>query len=401
MVFQGCSKSFLDLSPTTNVSRAKFDTNETNAFEAVTSVYACNAVQNWAITPMMDDIWSDDEYKGGSAFSDMKEWGDIENQDANANDVNSVQDLWQRLYVGIYRANIYLDNQNNITNWTNPANKTRFEAEVRFLRANFYWNLERNYGWVPLILHVDPVIQDYQAIPQSTPTQIYTQIASDLLFAIHNLPSQQLPAAEVGRATKYAAQALLARIYMFYTGYAMKQTGLGVTSDWTDGTTDINQAFVEATLDTIIAQPQYSLLPKYSELFDWEHQNSSEGIFEIQYSELGKSSDWSTYFNIDGNFMDVFTGPRNPAGDPSVQAGWSFGVPTWSLANEFETGDPRMNVTLYNAATKLTGYTAGFQNTGYFNYKYMGLTIGVASLKEIPVRIILKILLICVWLMSY
>jgi hypothetical protein len=64
-------------------------------------------------------------------------------------------------------------------------------------------------------------------------------------------------------------------------------------------------------------------------------------------------------------------GPRDPEGDASIVAGWSFGPLSFSLAAEYEAGDPRKDVTLYNATAKLTKYTRGFQNTGFFNNKFI------------------------------
>jgi len=73
-------------------------------------------------------------------------------------------------------------------------------------------------------------------------------------------------------------------------------------------------------------------------------------------------------------------GVRNPVGDNgALFPGWSFAVPTWSLANEFEAGDPRKDVTIYDAETKLDDYTRAFMNTGFFNGKYMALNAYIGS----------------------
>ena len=89
-----------------------------------------------------------------------------------------------------------------------------------------------------------------------------------------------------------------------------------------------------------------------------------------KYSENAASDDWGGW-GIRGNFASVFYGPREPLGDPSINPGWSFGTMSWSLVNEYEAGDPRLNVTCYNADVNLSSYFHSYQNTGYFNAKYM------------------------------
>jgi starch-binding outer membrane protein, SusD/RagB family len=70
---------------------------------------------------------------------------------------------------------------------------------------------------------------------------------------------------------------------------------------------------------------------------------------------------------------------RNPEGDASIFPGWSFDIPSWSLANEFEAGDPRKDATIYNADVKMSKYNKAFMNTGYFNRKYMAQSAFIGS----------------------
>jgi hypothetical protein len=253
--------------------------------------------------------------------------------------------------------------------WVTDGLKERFEAEAKFLRAYFYWDLVRHYGWVPMISEVLPNVEDYKKITQSSPNEIFTFIASDLLAAVGVLPPD-IPSNEKGRVSKAAAQALMARIYLYHTGMSAI-SGLGLTAEqWGNGTTVINKAYVQTALDEIIVGQKYSLLANYADIFDWTKQNGAESILEIQYSEKAKSGDWGGW-NINGNFSSLWLGPRNPVGDINAFPGWSFDIPTWNLADEFEAGDPRKYTILYDAAVSLTSYTKAFMNTGFFNRKYM------------------------------
>jgi hypothetical protein len=99
-------------------------------------------------------------------------------------------------------------------------------------------------------------------------------------------------------------------------------------------------------------------------------QNNDEDVFSFQYNSTSGSTDWGEGFYINGNFSCEWQGPRDPVGDPGAKGGWSFNIPTFALAAEFEDGDPRKDVSLYDASTKLKSYTRGYQNTGYFNNKF-------------------------------
>jgi hypothetical protein len=370
-----CSKDFLELEPKTGQTEANYYKTEDQAFLAVTAVYDAYSVQNWQFVPVMSDIYSDDAFCGGSDATDMSQWQDMEMFKMDPEN-NSSADLWNRCYSGIYRANIYLEKQNNI-NWTTEGLKDRYEGEVKFLRAYFYWDLVRHFGWVPIITQVLPDVEQYKNIPQNTPNEIFTQIAKDLLEAVEVLPAD-FNSSEKGRITKAAAQALMARIYLYHTGMSAIQE-LGLTAEqWSDGTTAINKAYVQDALDEIITEGRYNLIPDFAELFSWTNQNNSESILEIQYSEKAKSGDWGGW-NINGNFSCVWISVRNPSEGSGIFPGWSFDQPTWSLSDEFEANDPRKDVAIYNADEELSSYTHAFMNTGLFNHKYMALSAFIGS----------------------
>jgi hypothetical protein len=373
IVFLGtsCSKDFLELEPKTGQTEANYYKTEGQAFLAMTAVYDAYSVQNWQFVPVMGDIWSDDAFAGGSSATDMAQWQDMESFDMDAEN-NSSSDLWNRCYSGIYRANLYLQKQNDIV-WVTDGLKARFEAEVKFLRAYFYWDLVRHYGWVPILTSNLTDIEGYKDVPQSTPSQVFTQIAADLLDVVDVLP-EDIASTEKGRVSRAAAQALMARIYLYHTGMSAI-SGLGLTAQqWGDGTTAINKAYVQTALDEIITEARYTLVPDFADLFDWANQNNEEAILEIQYSEKAKSGDWGGW-NINGNFSSVWIGVRNPEEGKGIFPGWSFAVPSWDLEAEFEAGDPRKDVSLYDADVELATYTKGYMNTGLFNKKFMAISI--------------------------
>lgn len=372
-ILVSCSDEFLELEPKTGQVEANYYKNEEQAFLALTAVYDAYSVQNWQFVPTMSDIFSDDAFCGGSNISDMSQWQEMEMFKMTAEN-NTSADLWNRCYSGIYRANLYLQKQDNIE-WKTDGLKERFEAETLFLRAYFYWDLIRHYGYVPVITEVLPSVEDYKDLTQNTPNEIFTQIASDLLKASAVLPVT-ISASEKGRISKGAVNALIARIYLYHEGFAKPVLGV---SNWTDGVTTIDKAYAKNALEAVISSGVYSLVPSYNQLWDWTNQNNAESVLEIQYSDKAKSGDWGGW-NINGNFSCVWISVRNPVGDnAAIFPGWSLAVPSWSLASEFEANDPRKDATLYNAETKLDDYTRAFMNTGYFNKKYMALNAYIGS----------------------
>jgi len=124
-----------------------------------------------------------------------------------------------------YRANLFLEKVNSVEFKTEEL-KTRLTAEARFLRGYFYFEMVQFFGYIPLILKPLPPSEYQQAA--ADPADVYNQIASDLYFAYQNLPAT-ITAAEKGRASKWAAGALLARVYLYHKGYG--KGVLGITTD--------------------------------------------------------------------------------------------------------------------------------------------------------------------------
>lgn len=367
-VLPSCKKEFLELTPKVSLLEDNFYKTEKDAFLALAAVYNTLTVQPWECVPVMADLRSDDTFTGGDASgSDMIQYQEQERYKIDPENA-AVSALWNRCYSGIYRANIFLAKADGIE-WKNLDLKKRMIAEAKYLRGYFYWDLVRHYGWVSILTTVASDVEVLKTIPQNTPQEVYNQIAKDLLAAYADLP-KTATATETGRATRYITGALLSRIYMYYSGVKTSIPGLGLTGTFGDGTTTIDKTWALAALKEIINSNAFALLTSYNDVFATGNQNNKECISSFQYSKDGGSGDWGGW-GVTGNFAVVMQGPRDPAGDPSIGAGWSFGVITFSLANEFENGDVRKETTVYDAGAKLTGYTRGYCNTGYFNKKYL------------------------------
>lgn len=266
-----------------------------------------------------------------------------------------VSEAWTVNFNGIFRANTLLDQlQKNGKVITDASLRTRLEAEAKFLRAFFYFDLVRFFGKVPIVDH--PVTANEAIeIPRSPVKDVYTLILSDLTFAATNLPDVYAAAADKGRATRYAAKAALALVYMTRSGptYDIEGPGLGV-NEWSQALTNLND---------IIASGKYSFVSSYTSVFSYTNENNSEVIFDVEYANglspvVGGTFPWvlvpDTWFQANGK---------------GTQGGLTIRPAALDLVNSYTATDVR------KAFSIQSGYTYnGVAETRPFIKKYVDLT---------------------------
>ena len=192
------------------------------------------------------------------------------NRDATLQDVggmnppanlNFVTNVWSITFQAISRANNLIDGLNE-AELTDIDEKNNILGQAYFIRALSYFNLVRIYGKCPLI--TEPVSSDNPYYAMATPEKIYEQIIADGEMAEQLLPEKgsETP----GRPAKYAANMLLAKVYMQQAGNSTDKT------IW-------QKAYNEA----IKVYGKYSLVADYKSLWQPEtSNNTSESIFEVQ-----------------------------------------------------------------------------------------------------------------------
>ena len=162
---------------------------------------------------------------------------------------------WVSNYSIISRVNYILEPIDDIT--FDKGVKRNLKGQALFLRSFAYLDLVQYFGSVPL--HLKPVKSEAEAtLPLSSVEQIYHQIILDAGTASQMLPGKDEQ--ESGRATKGAAQMVLANVYI-----NLKQWGKA-----------------DSVLNQITG---YELLADYNSVFDTNNKNNKESIFEIQYKE--------------------------------------------------------------------------------------------------------------------
>ncbi|RNI31369.1 RagB/SusD family nutrient uptake outer membrane protein [Rufibacter latericius] len=356
-----CS-DFLDLDPKDTRTEENFYRTQADATEALIGVYDVlqwNTVVGFHPTPLVLDILSDDAYSAGQPSSEPNLLQMDRHQVLTTN--GEVLGLWRKGFIGIARANTLLQ---RIADIDAPDDfKKRTIAEAKFLRAHFYLDLVRLFENVPL--HLTPLAPSEYNQPQATPKAVYDQIALDLTEAMADLPASNLRAS-TGRATRWAAKALLAKAYLFYKGV--------YNQDLQAGSTAITAPVALQHLNDIIATSGHNLLPNYADNFTRANEFSVESVWEISYSDENPWFDWGYVQGGEGNMQPQQQGPRikNTAIE-NYLAGWSTGTPTQELYDAFEANDPRRDATIL-AETELEGgkdnLNIGYQHTGYFSQKY-------------------------------
>lgn len=271
------------------------------------------------------DIASDDALKGGQNLSDMADAYDIENFKTNANNT-LLRDFYRAQYQGIQRCNLALvqvpevDPDDDLT----ASRRDCLLGELHFIRAYYYFRLVRIFGGVPYVDKVIDSSENWQQ-PRATADEIYGHIIDDLKQAEELLWNKSEYAdADLGRATKGAAQAMLLKTYLYMHDY--------------DNAYEWGKKFFEDQ------QNEYSLCPNYADNFTLAGENGPESVFEIQYM-ADPTSDYGEGFGFTrGTFTTILT--RSRAASLGGNAGWGFNHPTKDLYNEFEEGDLRREATI-------------------------------------------------------
>lgn len=354
----GCSDDFLDRKPLDVQVSSNFYQTETDAIQALVSVYDVlqyQSVHAWAPFQMISDILSDDAYGGGADANEGELATEI-NAFSMQTSNPMVHSIWARNYIGIYRANLLLERINDID--ASEEFKERIIAECKFLRAYFYLELVRYYENVPLLTATIKGPSEYTQT-QNTPEEVYNQIALDLVEAMDDLP-ESLPSEEMGRATKWASGALLARTYLFYNGiYGQELIAGSLTVDGPK---------VLEYLEDLIDNSGHDLLANFSDNFRASFEFSVESVFEISHGDSPPWWDWNYTIGGEGNLAAQMQGPR-VTGSLNWNRGWSYASVTQNLVTAM-TGDPRFSATILLEGDLDGDLVKGYQHSGYYSRKY-------------------------------
>ena len=401
LMLAGC-ENFLDTVSYTENNTSNFPASETDALQMVTGIY--NVLNGGPYEPsasyFMTALVSSDECFGGGGADDY----DIQAYDHFLYaGPDSHLDFWQEYYNGITRANMAIANLDKVEN---EDMRNQLMGEAYFLRSYLLFELAQMFGDIPLVSNVPSSVSEASEYPAvGTTEEIYGTIAAGLKKAIEIMPSKPWNQCVSGlrHATKWDAEGILARVYLFYTGFYSDKNGTSITTlplvDIESGelSSTIGKDEVIKGLEDCIANSGHSLVGDFRLMWpytnsatkvDYKYAKNIEGtwftddvnpeeMFSICVTNLSSSSRY-------GNKYDQYLGVRKRS-HYEVNAfpfsrgyGWATANPyIWEQWDKDEPGDIRKAASIYYINEEMddpSQYTWGndsqMEETGYWPKKY-------------------------------
>lgn len=266
VVFTSCDKKLTEnnpsgLTPDVTYTTAKgFETLVNAAYTY--SRYWYGKEEGYSISEMGTDIWTNGS---GDVLTQLSRYDNLQGSNTSALNLE-----WDNFYAAIYLCNDGIAKIGDVTDYTTKQKTTR-EAELRFLRAFYYWHIVETWGGVHLTTEATPAGVIESTANRTPVDKFYTQIFSDLDFAVKNLSDST---GDYGRATKPVAKAFLARMYL------------------TRGMNEQALALANEVINT--GSYGYSLAGRYSDLWNMGNLKNKEVIWAVDYSANLSNNDLAT-----------------------------------------------------------------------------------------------------------
>lgn len=395
MTTVACSESFLDVSSKTESNTENFYKSEKDAWRALIGCY--DGWRQISSNPgkgfyLASTIMSDETY-GGTGVPDLRDHQVVDRFDISQSpsDLNMYLQDWKSYYAGVYRCNELITRESQIV-WENESNHSLYIGEARALRAIMYFDMVRLWGNIPLFL--EPSSENRA---QTDPAEVYAHIFDDLRYAIENIPADaNLSESDNGRVTRYAAESILARAYLFYTGYYGKEPGFTPEGGETIG--NVTKAEALAAVEDVISSGKFELMSDFKTLWPaaslvpipgengWDTEKSTyAGDANKEIILAQKFTPTQDYDgNNDSNRWLVMMGVRSPLNVSPYGKGWGAATVTPAFINKYLADDPRLKASVIDLAGEgltsssdfQTAYSDWREYTGYTVKKYTPLAYG-------------------------
>ncbi len=353
-ILTSCDESFLDLKPIAMETEETFYSTFDAVDFTVTAAYSRITLLNYDVTAVLTgQVGSDDVETGGANAADGANWKLIE-QFAHTPGQNDFEFPWMVNYKGIRLANTALTYLPRFLA-SHPELARQRIAECKFLLAFYHFQLLQLYGGVPI---VDKVLNPAEfTLGRNSIAEVLHFIQKTLEEGLPDLKTRsQLGMNEVGRASKGAAQALLAKAYLFESSYAKYHGGderfAGCTQKF-DKAAQAAEAVIASNeyrlvgIDgerykswwamTVDPMPADSMVGGFRWLFSTDGDNSPEGVWEAQNAMDGRGWAQGT-----GNGLVIFTTCRwNTVVSSGWDQGWGFNTGSLYLQRAFRNLDNR------------------------------------------------------------
>lgn len=384
MGLASCADSFLDVTSKTESSTGTFYKTEQDAWRALIGCY-----DGWRQTSSAVQVGfyvasetMSAECFGGTGTADGRNYQAIDRFDISQSpaDLNLYETDWKNYYAAVYRCNELISREDQIAWKDTDSKRGTYMGECHALRALLYFDMVRLWGNIPLFL--EPVNENRAPSPASS---VFSAIFTDLKYAIDSIPGNAYPKAEYatndGHVTKYAAEALLARAYLFYTGYYGEEPA------------EVTRADALAAVEDVIASGEYDLIPQFKNLWPassaqiaetgdyvtlagtYAGDGNKETVLSLKFTA---TQDYNG--NNDSNRWQVMVGMRQLNFAPYCK-GWGGMTVNPEFVNAFPSGDLRRTASIIdlegegitNSADFETSFNDWREYTGYAIKKYAPL----------------------------
>lgn len=355
-----CSDSFLDTNPVGERTSGTGQTTEeaqsllTGCYDGYQQAYCYGGVQFL----IASEIMSDNCFAGGGTGDNTNFQAIDEFDRGYVSDAAMMEDYWKKYYTTINRCNTLIQSDGSTT-WDSQATRNNVIGQARALRAMCYFDLTRLYGSVPLL--TSPTVSK---VKEADPSEIFEQIAADLKYAADSISfgaynDATWSSTNNGLVSEWSAKALLARVYLFYTGYYGKQLQA------------VTEAEVKAGLEDIINRGGFGLLDDFSALWPASSRVAAEdGSHAWSTDNYAGESNKEIVLNIkfdaqlsqgtNQNGMIAMVSMRNTTFAPYA-TGWGVCPVNPKLYSAYLSADKRRDASIIN----LTG--EGITNSSNFN----------------------------------
>ena len=362
----GCS-NYVEFDPHSayEVTELDFLKTETDYRQMAVS---CYSPMQWISHQILiyGDLATTNSVAGGQSATDLSWLQGIDDYTLTGTTAPNAEaaNLWEFAYEGINRVNYMVQHKdlNPTSQKIDFAGKDALYGELYFIRAYEYFSLVRLFGDCVLFTDKRIEISDFGKMQRVPKVEVYKQIEVDLNAAIAVLPTT---AAQAGRITIYAAQALLGKVLLY----------------------ENKLPEAAAMLENVVNGP-FSLVPDIGSQFLLAGENGPESVFEVQYSNDSPYWNWAGRNTGQGNYaaweMGV-VGLRGSTDMPYADGG-GYNLPTKELYNAFAPGDQRRDATCFdieayklaNPALNVTYTIVPYKHTGLYSKKYLPM-IGQTS----------------------
>ncbi|MDB5241048.1 MAG: RagB/SusD domain protein [Spirosoma sp.] len=325
----------LEQTPEATFTPSNFYKNADDAKAAVSTVYdpLNNTNMYGQVMWIIQDQATDDAEWGNGRTTANQPKNDLDKYTFTPA-TSTFQSLWTTVYQGINRANTVIGRVPAIN--MDEKLKAQYVAEAKFMRGFYYFTLVRLFGGVPLQLNETTSLNNLN-VQRAPVEEVYKQVIADFSEAESVLPVS-FTGIDRGRATKGAAKAFLAKVYL-------------TRQEW---------AKASAKAKEVIDLGVYDLWANFSDAFLLANKNGKEAVFEMQALGGGVG---------EGSLMQGYMRP--PYDRVNGVAGFGDDPVTENLYKTYSPTDKRRDATIkLYSATSTPAAPASVAFPGYV-YKYL------------------------------